>query len=42
MEDKDFRKLKKKESSLKIKFMYANRLIRLTNKQLNSLFEKRK
>lgn len=42
MENKAFRKLKEETTSLKIKCMYANRLIKLTDKQLNSLFEKRK
>lgn len=39
---KDFAKLKKEKSFLTIKSMYANRLIKLTSKQINYLIEKSK
>ena len=41
MRIKDFEELKKKHTSLKIKCLYVNGLIKLTDKQLNSLIEKR-
>lgn len=41
MRIKDFEKLKKKHTSLKIKCLYVNGLIKLTDRQLNSLLEKR-
>lgn len=41
MRIKDFEELKKKQTSLKIKCLYANGLIKLTDRQLNSLIEKR-
>lgn len=42
MRIKDFEELKKKHSSLKIKCLHANNLIKLTDKQLDSLIEKRR
>lgn len=41
MKIKEFSKLKKQETPLKIKCMFANGLINLTNKQLDSLISKR-
>lgn len=41
MKIKDFNKLKKKEKPLKIKCMYANGLINLTNKQLENLIKEK-
>lgn len=41
MRIKDFEKLKKKHKNLKIKCLYANGIIKLTDKQLESLIEKR-
>lgn len=40
MKIKEFNKLKKKEKPLKIKCMFANGMINLTSKQLDSLIEK--
>lgn len=42
MKIKDFEELKKKHTSLKIKCLYANGLIKLTDKQLDSLIEKKR
>lgn len=42
MRIKDFEELKKKHSSLKIKCLYANGIIKLTDKQLDNLIEKGK
>lgn len=39
MKVQEFNKLKKKEKPLKIKNMFANGLISLTNKQLDSLIK---
>lgn len=42
MRVKDFDKLKKNSTPIKIKCLYVNGLIKLTDKQLNSLIGKEK